>query len=80
MGRPDILTPVEGSPELLLYTNDGNGGFQTSLFAATGGVWPVATSNRIAVADYNSDGKPDIAVLVYGGGVGPGNALIVFTH
>jgi hypothetical protein len=79
-GRPDILTPVNGSPELLLYTNDGHGGFQTSLFAASGAVAPVAPVNRIAVADFNKDGKPDIAVLVCGCNTGTGNAVIVSTH
>jgi hypothetical protein len=79
-GRPDILTPVNGSPELLLYTNDGQGGFQTSLFAASGAVAPVAPDNRIAVADFDKDGKPDIAVLVFGGIPGTGNAIIVSTH
>lgn len=50
-----------------LYTNDGNGNFSRTKDAL-----PVMSSSKacVAVADYNSDGKPDIFV---GGRVVPGS-------
>ncbi len=72
-GLADIVTPIVFSPNLALYTTNGNGQFQMSWFCVGGG------TVAIAEADFNMDGKPDLVILDQAD-VSPSNAIIVFGH
>jgi hypothetical protein len=72
-GLADIVTAIEFGTQIVLYTNDGNGEFETSMFAT--GAGPTA----IAEADFNLDGKPDIVILDPIP-IPPSNAVVVFSH
>lgn len=55
-GKSDIVTGFLTTPQIGVFTNDGQGGFQVSN-ASSGG-----TQNQIVSVDLNKDGKPDLAV------------------
>ena len=67
-----VVTPILFSPHVLLYTSNGKGEFSTSYLATGAG-------ESILKADFNMDGKPDIAIFEPTGG-SPSNAVIVFSH
>ncbi|HVB87779.1 MAG TPA: VCBS repeat-containing protein [Candidatus Dormibacteraeota bacterium] len=71
-GRLDILAGLEFAEQLVLYTNDGQGGFEVSYFASG------ANTNTMACADLNKDGKPDVVIVNYGLSYRPPNALLIF--
>lgn len=56
-GRLDVATGFLTTPQIGVFTNDGQGGFQVSN-APSGG-----RANQVVEADFNRDGKPDLAVL-----------------
>jgi hypothetical protein len=64
-GLPDIIVgsaiSSSGSGQIMLLTNDGQGGFLLSNFASGNGTVGLVTS------DFNKDGQPDIAVLTNSG-------------
>ena len=55
-GVPDVVTASEGAAVLL---GNGDGTFQPPLFPFS------STATSVAVADFNHDGKLDIAVAFY---------------
>lgn len=70
-GRPDILACLFLSEQCVVYTNDGQGGFQRSYFASG--------TNSIAVlaTDLNGDGKPDVVVNNYNVDYAPPNFNLI---
>lgn len=57
-GRLDLVVANDESDEVTVLLGDGRGGFM----AAPGSPFPAAKSpNDIAVADFDGDGKPDLA-------------------
>ena len=57
-GRPDIYVSNDGTPNDVLYVNNGNGTFTNKA-----GQWLKHTSNAgmgVDIADFNNDGRPDI--------------------
>jgi hypothetical protein len=58
-GRPEILACLYLNEQCVVYTNDGEGGFQRSYFASG------ATAVALLAADLNGDGKPDIVINNY---------------
>jgi hypothetical protein len=72
-GLDDVVTAFVISPHVMLYTNDGKGEFESSLIATGAG------ATVIVKADFNMDGKPDIAILNPTPS-SPSNAVIVFGH
>lgn len=71
-GLPDIIACLFISHECVVYTNDGQGGFERSYFAL--GVVPI----NMIEADVNSDGKPDIAVMNFPVDGAPPNFVLIF--
>jgi hypothetical protein len=65
-GRSQILASCETSSVFTVYSDSGQGEFAVSFFAG-GAYLPAA----FAVADFNGDGKADLAIL------GPGFVVIV---
>lgn len=73
-GLADIVVMLEGTLHILLYTNDGKGGFQTSYIAA-------GTSPRAIVsADFKKESKTDLAILGFQPAVPPCDAVILFSQ
>jgi hypothetical protein len=78
-GVPDVVTSNTGADDLSILLSDGSGGFRSlSLIPLPEGSAP----GVLSVADFNGDGKPDVAVatgysglvVLYGdgaGGLGP---------
>jgi hypothetical protein len=58
-GLLDIATGISGGEDVVLFTNDGTGKYQVTSY--TVGVTSVFT----LAADFNRDGKPDLAFLTY---------------
>jgi hypothetical protein len=56
-GLADILTPLEMSTSVLLYTSDGKGGFQTSYFASG------TECAGIVVGDFKRNAKPGVVIV-----------------
>jgi hypothetical protein len=71
-GRPDILTGLMFAQQMVLYTNDGQGGFEASYFASG------ANTTSLACADFNHDGKTDVVIVNFGEDFRPPNALVIF--
>ena len=71
-GFADIITPLELSPYVLLYTSDGKGKFATSYFA------PGVSTIYMAAADLNRDGKTEAVLLPSQGAIPPTTAAILF--
>ena len=59
-GHRDIVLGIHFKGQYVLY-GDGNGGFQRSVLLPSPD--PRVTSRAVAVADYNGDGRDDVAVL-----------------
>src|SRR5262245_36590535 len=58
-GKPDLAVPSAGSNSISILLGNGSGGFAP----ASGSPVTVGMESRsIAVSDFNSDGKPDLAV------------------
>jgi hypothetical protein len=73
-GSPDLVVAAYNDAKVLLLMNNSSGKFMS----ATSGANPVLdTGNPISVlsADFNADGKPDIAVSDL-----PGNRVLVFLN
>jgi hypothetical protein len=62
-----------GVPELLLFSGDGAGGFTLTNTTPA----PTVQPQGIVSADFNKDGKADLALLTYGGS-GPAFALLSY--
>ena len=56
-GKPDLVTGKAGESSVSLWFGNGNGTFQAPLNIAT-----LAPADAAVVADFNSDGKMDLAV------------------
>jgi uncharacterized repeat protein (TIGR01451 family) len=62
-GNPDAVVANRDSDDLTILLGDGAGGFASQATAGTGpGTQPVA----VAIADFNGDGLPDVAVANQG--------------
>jgi hypothetical protein len=58
-GKPDIVTTISGSNVIAVLLNGGAGNFPSEAhYTLSEG----AGSKRIAIADFNGDGKPDLAI------------------
>jgi hypothetical protein len=58
-GNADIATHDYGPGEFLIYIGNGNGTFQTALTRSSG---LFNVNNTICCADFNADGKADLAI------------------
>jgi hypothetical protein len=70
-GRPDIVACLFLSEQCVIYTNDGQGGFQRSYFASG------ANSVDLLVANFKGNGTPGLAITNYTVDYRPPNFLIV---
>ncbi len=70
-GLADIITPIQSTVQVLLYTNSGNGQFKTSYFV--GGV----DAFWMAAADLNNDGKLELILLPSQPNAGPNTAVVI---
>ncbi|MFI4978958.1 MAG: FG-GAP repeat domain-containing protein [Nevskiales bacterium] len=66
-GKPDLAVANSGSSTLSILLNDGHGNFSVSSTPSTGGG---SIPRGLAVADFDGDGKPDIAVADDNGQLG----------
>jgi hypothetical protein len=65
---PDLVSGSEESQPIQIHLNNGNGTFSTYTIAGGG---PIARMVDIQIADFDSDGRNDIAVLVNDTGFTP---------
>jgi hypothetical protein len=69
-GKLDIVVGNDGNPKISQFGDvgillgNGNGTFRKAIHVNVGSIFP----SRIVVADFNSDGKPDIALISKIGG------------
>jgi hypothetical protein len=70
-GRPDIVACLFLSEQCAIFTNDGQGGFQLSYFAAG------ATTIDLLVANLKGDGTPCLGISNYMVDFRPPNFLVV---
>jgi len=71
-GLPDVVACLFFTEVCVVFTNDGQGGFQRS-FLASG-----ANSVAIVSGDFNGDGKPDFAISNYALEYRPPNFVVIF--
>jgi hypothetical protein len=65
-GVPDVVTSNTGSRDLSILLSDGSGGFRSiEFFPVPDDILP----GVLSVADFNGDGKPDVAVATNFGGL-----------
>ncbi|CAF1488730.1 unnamed protein product, partial [Adineta steineri] len=62
-GKIDIVTANEGANNIGIFLNTGTGTFATQVTYATG---TASTPYRVAVGDFNGDGKIDIVTVNHG--------------
>jgi len=60
-GIPDLAVPLYGSNDVAILTGNGDGTFAAPLMASVPGA--IVTIAQVAVADFNDDGLPDLAVV-----------------
>ncbi len=70
-GRPDIVACLFLSEQCVIYTNDGQGGFQRSYFASG------TNSMGLLVADFKGNGTPGLAITNYAVDYRPPNFVVV---
>jgi hypothetical protein len=71
-GRPDIVACLSLSEQCVVFTNDGQGGFQRSYFASG------TTTVSLLLTDLNGGGNPDLALGNYMTDFNPPNANVIF--
>jgi len=71
-GLPDIAAGMLMSNQIVVFINDGKGGFERSFYASG------AAAYNLAAADFNQDGKTDLVVSDYVVIQAPPNALVIF--
>jgi len=71
-GLPDIAAGMLGPNQIVVFINDGKGGFQRSFYASG------AAAINLAAGDFNQDGKTDLVVSDYVVIQAPPNALVIF--
>jgi hypothetical protein len=75
-GKLDIAVGSEGRNDVLIYTNNSTGGTISFVLGPT--LSGIDDPRQIAIADLNSDGLPDVAVVSAGGGTE--NTLYAFPN
>jgi hypothetical protein len=63
--RLDIVTTNQGSDSISIRLGDGFGNFGATVNTSVGNATTPAGPAAVAVADFNGDGKPDLAVTRY---------------
>ncbi len=71
-GLPDIAAGMPVPNQIVVFINDGRGGFERSFYASG------ASAINLAVGDFNQDGKTDLVVSNYVVIQAPPNALVIF--
>lgn len=71
-GHPDIVATCTNGDKVVVYTNDGSGGFSAPPTSLAVGVYP----GKSVIADLDSDGRPDIVTANQGGTDEPVTALM----
>ncbi len=64
-GDLDLVSMATGDNSILLYDNDGSGGFATPRVLSFGGT----SFHQVSSGDFDGDGHADLALIVAGGGV-----------
>ncbi len=79
VGNWGVAFGADGNYDLTILLGNGDGTFQPPITFLTGGGY----SDSVAVADFNGDGKPDVAVTTYGGngtGTPPGIVSVLLNN
>ncbi len=71
-GLPDLAAGMLGTTHIVLFINDGKGGFARSFYASG------AAAINLAGGDFNLDGKVDLVVADYLSDLAIHNALVIF--
>jgi hypothetical protein len=71
-GLPDLAAGMLGPNQIVVFINDGKGGFERSFYASG------AAAINLAAGDFNQDGKTDLVVSDYVVIQAPPNALVIF--
>jgi hypothetical protein len=69
---PDLAAGMLGPNQIVVFINDGKGGFERSFYASG------AAAINLAAGDFNQDGKTDLVVSNYVVLQAPPNALVIF--
>jgi len=62
-GYPDVAVGMQTTPLVAIYLGAGNGKFQLSNTYPAGACGNTTCGPTVAVADFNGDGKPDLATV-----------------
>ena len=65
-GKPDLAVANYNSTNVSVLLGNGDGTFKSAISLSAGG-YPAYSPESLAIADFNGDGKPDVAVAVCGG-------------